>query len=359
MAAFTGLTLTQIASALRYAIARLGSTTGDTAPTQLTQDKVVGVNSSGVMTDMYGVSSSTPLVDTGNGSAGTSTDLSRGDHAHPVETNPTPSTLLVASGNFTDFPLAKAVSSTGNSAHTYAYPAGIVGEAVAPTTNSGTGVGGVCATNAAGEARGVTGVGKVLATGDTGDSIGVLGRAIDTHAGGKNVGIFGRASGGATNYSFWGQNGKMYNAESIETPKVMMTPEGGVAVRLTNKTGSPTVKGYVVSCSTGIDNAFILSAVDGFDPIGIIYEADIADASECWVVVSGIAECIATSNSTRGQFMRVPASTDTGEVAGKLITEAYPTGGSQAETDKHFKECGHVLESKTAGTLFKAILHFN
>lgn len=98
MSAFTQLTLTQIASALQYVRGRLGSTQGDALPpVTFEYEKVIGVNSSGVMTDMYSVSNSIPQANTGSGSAGTSYDLSRGDHAHPVDSTRAP----IANPSFT------------------------------------------------------------------------------------------------------------------------------------------------------------------------------------------------------------------------------------------------------------------
>mgnify|MGYP007112908832 CR=1 FL=1 len=49
-----------------------------------------------------------------------------------------------------------------------------------------------------------------------------------------------------------------------------------------------------------------------------------------------------------------------GDTDGRAIDVANPGGGLPG-TDTHFKECGHVLESKTAGTGVLALcsLHFN
>ena len=142
---------------------------------------------------------------------------------------------------------------------------------------------------------------------------------------------------------------------TVTSPKVMMTPEGGIAVRLTNKTGSASVKGTVIAASSTTDNAFALQSNE-YDAFGVVYEAGIADGQECWVVVFGIAEVLLkdTTASTRG-YIALCADTD-----GRFIATA-PSGSPPMATDTHFKEIGHVIESKGAGTdvLCKCVIHFN
>jgi len=384
MAAFTTLSLTQIAAALQYAKARLGSTTGDTAPSALTENAILGVATGGVIDDMYSISSALPLIDYSTGSAGVATSLSRSDHKHPTQINDTKgngdtgytwsadklfdefalkatlasptftgSILLGATANLTDFPNAKMVISTGDSGHTYAYPVGITGEAVSGTTNSATGVGGVCATNAAGDGRGICGVGKVLATGDTGTAYGGHFRSIDTHAGGENIAVYAKATNGASNYSFYGNNGALYNAEEISTPKVKLTPEGGVAVKMTNKSGSPITQGMIVEAYSAT-GGFRLAQIDSWMPIGVVYDLSIANDAEGWVVVSGIASVYYRAASTIGNVARVGVSADTNEVAGQAENDASPTNDAV-----HFREIGHPIETRGTPGLALTILHFN
>lgn len=144
--------------------------------------------------------------------------------------------------------------------------------------------------------------------------------------------------------------------------KVAMTPEGGLAIRLTNKTGANSVKGYCVTASDTTSNAVKLVPVDAPNCIGVFYESDIADGSEAWVVVAGIAEVYfwggATGgNPTRGEFARTGLASDTGEIAGQAWSEPVPS--TPFATDKHFCEIGHVLESRTGAGLAKTVLHFN
>jgi len=144
----------------------------------------------------------------------------------------------------------------------------------------------------------------------------------------------------------------------IVGPKIRFTEEGGFAVLLTNKTGSASVKGDLVEASASTDNAFAQAGVSDTHPIGVVYEAGVADGSECWVVVSGIAEVLLkdTTAATRGYWVM------TSDTAGRAdATLAAPPGGGISELDQHMREIGHCIESKTAGTdvLAKIVMHFN
>ena len=140
----------------------------------------------------------------------------------------------------------------------------------------------------------------------------------------------------------------------LDSTKCKITAEGGIAVKMTNKTGAASVKGSIVSLSTGTDNAFALSAVDASGVVGVVYEADKADAAECFVVVKGIAETLFTNNVTHGMYARAPVAADTGEEAGKAVGAAIPA--ATFNTDVYLARFGFVLESKNAGTLAKVLL---
>ena len=145
---------------------------------------------------------------------------------------------------------------------------------------------------------------------------------------------------------------------TVTSPKVVITTEGGIAISLTNKTGVASVKGSLVATSMVTDHAFELQT-DEINTIGIVYEDGIADGSECLVVVSGIADVLLkdATASTRG-FWAIAADTD-----GRAdITQPTPSPNTTTnEHTIHFKEIGHCLESKVAGTnvLAKCVLHFN
>lgn len=167
----------------------------------------------------------------------------------------------------------------------------------------------------------------------------------------SGAGVFWSAIASTLNSMF----NEIYDA--AVSPKVKLTAEGGVAIKVTNKTGASSVKGYLVSSSTAVNNAVILTSVGVPDCIGVCYEAGVADGQDMWVVVSGIADVYFWANTVRGNFARIGWDTDTGEAAGQAISEAVPT--TPFATDKHFGEIGHVLETRTGAGLAKCVLHFN
>ncbi|MCK5612882.1 hypothetical protein KAR91_64005 [Candidatus Pacearchaeota archaeon] len=138
---------------------------------------------------------------------------------------------------------------------------------------------------------------------------------------------------------------------------ITITPEGGLAYWMINKTGAPSFKGAVLETHASVANAFDLAGVGDPDPIGIIYDDGIADGELCRVVFSGKAEVFYVGSVTLHYFARVTVSADTDDEAGKAIAEAVPT--SPFSTDKHFQEIGHVLEARTGAGLALTNLHFN
>lgn len=128
-------------------------------------------------------------------------------------------------------------------------------------------------------------------------------------------------------------------------------------IPLINKTGSVTVKGSLVSASTTTDLAFQLQA-NQFDTIGVVSESGIADGQLAYIIIQGIADILLENNtsSTRGNF--IFSSTVDGRANASL---SVPDGGTIQSINEHFKEIGHCIESKSAGTnvLCKAIIHFN
>jgi len=134
------------------------------------------------------------------------------------------------------------------------------------------------------------------------------------------------------------------------------TNERGFLVKGINRTGHTSVKGEMVSCSTTTDREFILQANE-FDSVGVVQQAGVAEASEMWIWVDGSVCQVLYKDSnaaTRGNIL-LAADTD-----GRAIDITNPGSGVPA-AETHFKECGHVLESKDAGTnvLALAIIHHN
>ena len=133
------------------------------------------------------------------------------------------------------------------------------------------------------------------------------------------------------------------------------TGERGLVQKMKNKTGGNTVKGTVVSASDGTDNSFKAQA-DEFDTIGVVAEAGVADAAEAWIWLNGsICQVLwKDGQSATREYVALAADTD-----GRAYNVAVPT--SNPVVAEHFKEIGHVLETKGSGTdvLVLCHLHFN
>jgi hypothetical protein len=139
--------------------------------------------------------------------------------------------------------------------------------------------------------------------------------------------------------------------------KTGFTTDGGLAILMINKTGGASVKGYMVQGSPTTDNGFSLCVVNVPNPIGIVYDAGVADGGECWVVISGMADVYYNGNVTRNTFARGFITGDAGYVSGQALSEAVPT--APFATDKHFYEIGHPVASRTGAGLCLTALHFN
>lgn len=132
----------------------------------------------------------------------------------------------------------------------------------------------------------------------------------------------------------------------------MITPEGGLACRLTNRTGAPSVKGLVLVASTTYDRAVNIAPAGAVSPIGVFYESGVADGAQAWVVVGGIADVLIKDGTTATRAYWVQTS----DVAGRAdITLADPNPAT------HWDEMGHCIESKALGVnvLARIVMHFN
>lgn len=144
---------------------------------------------------------------------------------------------------------------------------------------------------------------------------------------------------------------------SLDYSKSKVTDIGGFAIKLINKTGAASIKGYCVTPGSSVNSSVVLVAIGVPNCIGVFLESGIADGAEAWVVISGIAEVYFWGSTTRGHLARTGLAADTGEISGQALSEAIPT--SPFSDDKHFCEIGHVLESRTGAGLAKVNLHFN
>ena len=147
------------------------------------------------------------------------------------------------SANFTRFPGALAAVSTTDASiqQNESGNIGLIAEAVATGATRNAGLYGVGYTAGAWSSQGVIGEGHVSATGDTAPSVGVRGYANDVHAGGSNVGLYGDATNGATNYALYLNSGDIISASSKIWTLVDNTA-AALSFDATGKTGILVVK---------------------------------------------------------------------------------------------------------------------
>lgn len=137
------------------------------------------------------------------------------------------------------------------------------------------------------------------------------------------------------------------NSSTEFVSKSKMTAIGGFAVALTNKTGANSVAGNFVIASVGTADAVDAAGVNELMPIGVFLDSGIADGSETWIVVSGIAD----------------VHMDAGGCAlgDRIVTSATAGRGAVNNAPSvaiHFQEVGHVIEVAAANANARCILHF-
>ena len=231
---------------------------------------------------------------------------------------------------------------------------GIVGGGLAtyaasgtPLTGWGVGVYGKGWTNGATRSNGVTGEGMVTATGDTGAAVGVRGYSLQTHAGGLNIGVYGTATGGATNYDFYSLNGTitsatgtLTNTGDLATTGKLTVGSGGAGLQLgqNSATGraslsSPlntplTTTNYMLE-TAGV-NVFLNSA--GGSVFLQVAGGTVLNANSTGVAVTG------TLSSTG--VLSLPAGTSSAtaiQFGGSATTGFYSTGAGGLATTSALK----------------------
>lgn len=147
-----------------------------------------------------------------------------------------------------------------------------------------------------------------------------------------------------------------YPPKVVDASAVKFTPEGGIAVKYINGTGSASVKGTIVATSTATDG-FAVQQANEFDSIGVVYEDGIPGGSAMWVVISGQADVL-LENGTAATRGNLAIASD---VDGRADCSVANPGLGLPAVDTHFKEIGHCLQTVTAGTnkLARCTLHFN
>ncbi len=129
--------------------------------------------------------------------------------------------------------------------------------------------------------------------------------------------------------------------------KIKLTSIGGYAILLTNKSGSNSVAGNVVETHATQADAVDIAGANATDPIGVFLDDGVADGSEAWVVVNGIADVWMDAGGCA--------------VHDRIITSATAGRGDVNNTPSnsaHFQEIGHAIEAAAANALARCVIHF-
>jgi hypothetical protein len=170
-------------------------------------------------------------------------------------------------------------------------------------------------------------------------------RAVDAYAT-NGVAVAGT---GATGGLFVG------TTADIQTTKAMITPNGGIARQFINATGAASVKGTLVEASNVTADAVMLTAVNSYSCMGVMYSNGVANGSNVFVVVGGVAETLLKDTTNANVANWVSTSSDTGRALASGTLPSPPTDAV------HFREIGHCLGPNTAGgtnVLVNVAIHF-
>ena len=180
-------------------------------------------------------------------------------------------------------------------------------------SNIGIGVYGVGYTAGAARSGGVVGEGHVSATGDTASAIGVRGYANDTHAGGLNIGLYGDATGGSSNYALYINRGGVYSVSSLNiTAPSLGLPTGDTASR----PGTPASGNLRFNTDLAVFEGYNGTKWGSIGGGGLTPTA-IQTANGYTAVANDLVRC----NTTAGAFsVTLPASPADGDIVGFVDT---------------------------------------
>lgn len=105
------------------------------------------------------------------------------------------------------------------------------------------------------------------------------------------------------------------SANILMASQVKISPEGGYLFPLINDSGIISEKGTVISMSTGsIDSAYNITAANGINPIGVVYESGIMNGEKCLCVLNGIAQVLLQNDTATSRGNWASMSTDRGRI---------------------------------------------
>ena len=180
-------------------------------------------------------------------------------------------------------------------------------------SNIGVGVYGKGYTAGAARSGGVVGEGHVSATSDTASAIGVRGYSNDTHAGGLNIGLYGDATGGSSNYALYINRGGVYSVSSLNiTAPSLGLPTGDTASR----PGTPASGNLRFNTDLAVFEGYNGTKWGSIGGGGLTPTA-IQTANGYTAVANDLVRC----NTTAGAFsVTLPASPADGDIVGFVDT---------------------------------------
>lgn len=128
--------------------------------------------------------------------------------------------------------------------------------------------------------------------------------------------------------------------------KAGITAIGGYVIKLTNNTGSNSVEGQLVEADDTDENSYKTADANAVDVIGVVYNAGVADGSEVWIVIAGIAEVLLDAGGCVHHDRLISSAT-----AGSADVSNAPA------VAVHFQEIGHALETVVGAGLAKVVIH--
>lgn len=136
-----------------------------------------------------------------------------------------------------------------------------------------------------------------------------------------------------------------------------ITEQGEYQILLRNASGHTSKRGEVLVCSFDTDLAVTTCAVNSKLPFGIFGSTGIPNGGLAWVTIGGKGQFLLddSTGSIRGYWINT-SHTSTGKAQTWMSEPSQPT----FSTTEHDEECGHCLETVTAGVdkLFWGIVHF-
>lgn len=127
-----------------------------------------------------------------------------------------------------------------------------------------------------------------------------------------------------------------------------ITKEGGVAIKLTNKSGATITKGKVVSLATNYNAAFIL-CTNGYKPTGVVYDTSVTNNGVAWIIKNGMADVLLETNSTviAGNYVYASEGAFAGRVNANLVASTYSINTNIFTATYNYVDTNNILTNGT------------